>query len=259
MEAKGTMAEFASRALSNEKLGILAMKLGVDPTKITPAWSKRQKALFIFENMSENHLELAIKSIIDSSKKATWDEDLSTELIPSLNYVLERTMKCKTNENGELLPIFDPALGIELKQTYIEKRLAELGFNKSLIPYQDALKIYSLSSKGSISQLRVTLEDLTNEILRNKKVTPHKNFNNRLEQLRDLRVLNEIDTIQCPTCNRRKQDSEFNYAYDFYALLSHYGNHPSDVTEEVADWLYTSTSAFIWFILKRYEKLPATP
>ena len=115
MEVKGTMAEFASRALSHEKLGLLAMKLGVNPKDIKPVWSKRQKALFIFENMPEDHTELAIKSIIDSAKKATWDEDLSTELIPGLNYVLERTMKCKTNENGELLPIFDPALGIEIK------------------------------------------------------------------------------------------------------------------------------------------------
>lgn len=71
MEVKGTMAEFASRGLSNEKLEILAMKLGVDPKNIKSPWSKRQKALYIFENMSEDHTELALKSIIDSSKKAT--------------------------------------------------------------------------------------------------------------------------------------------------------------------------------------------
>lgn len=165
-------------------------------------------------------------------------------------------MKCKTNENGELIPIFDSTLGIENKQTYIEKRLAELRFTNSLIPYQDALKIYRVSSKGSISQLRVTIDDLTNEIIKNKGLSPHKNFKNRLEQLKNLGLLKEIDNVICATCNHRKQDSEFNNAYDFYALLSHYGSHPCEVTEPVADWLYTSTSAFIWFILKRYETLP---
>jgi len=255
MEVKGTMAEFAARALSNEKLKMLAMKLGVDPKKIAPGWSKTEKALYIFENMSEDHIELALKVIIDSSKRATWDKDLSDELIPGLNYVLERTMNCRTNENGELLPIFDPVLGIEEKQTYIERKLEELGFSNSLTPYQDALKIYKTSSKGSISQLRVTIDDLSSEILRNIGLSPHRNFKNRLEQLRNLGLIKEIDRVTCRNCNHRKQDSEFNFAYDFYALLSHYGNHPSEVTEPVADWLYTSTSTFIWFILKRYENL----
>jgi len=256
MEVKGTMADFAARAFSHEKLGTLAMQLGVDPSGFEKSWSKRKKALYIFNNMSIDHTELAIRTVIKASKLATWDEDLSSDIIGNLNYVLERTMKCKTNENGELLPIFDPALGIEEKQTYIERKLAELGFTNSLTPYQDALKIYKVSSKGSISQLRVTIDDLTSEILKSKGESPHTNFKTRLEQLIKLDLLKEIDRAQCTKCNYKKRDSEFNFAYDFYALLSHYGSHPSEVTEVVADWLYTSTSTFIWFILKRYENIP---
>lgn len=52
-----------------------------------------------------------------------------------------------------------------------------------------------------------------------------------------------------------KKDNEFDYSYDIYSLLSHYGSHAELITDEVANFLFTSTIAFIWFLINRYENM----
>jgi len=81
MEVKGTMADFAARAFSHEKLGTLAMQLGVNPNGFGQSWSKRKKALHIF-NMMSYHLSPAKKAwitrkILDGKSKYQISKELN--------------------------------------------------------------------------------------------------------------------------------------------------------------------------------------
>jgi len=252
LEGKGVLAQYIAKVFSHDEISIFAMKVGVNPKEKDASYTKRDRAIYIVNALSSDRLDIAVKAILNGRKGYLDYDDMFNEI----NLIFERTMSQKIDEEGNAIPIFDPILKIEEKQSYIEKKLVELGFTNSLDPYQDALKIYRTSAKGSIGLLRVAIDDLTKEILNKKHITPYQNFKDRLKQLEGIKLLVEISKIECTQCHHKKQNSEANFAYDFYSLLSHYGNHPSSVTDEMASWLYTSTSAFIWFILKRYENLP---
>lgn len=259
MEVKGAIARCAVEILGHDKFALFAMEAGVDPKETMEINNKTAKAILILDKVPKENAEIVIKAIFELSKKATWIQKCSEWVRNEINFAMERTMNCRMDENGEITPIFDSALRMEEKQSYIEKKLEYLEFTKSLIPYQDALKVYRTSSKGSTGLLRVAFDALTEEILNKEGITPHKNFKDRLTQLENFGLLKEISKTACSHCHHKKQDAEYNFTYDFYSLLSHYGSHPSLVTEKIASWLYTSTSAFIWFFLNRYEKLSTSP
>jgi hypothetical protein len=69
----------------------------------------------------------------------------------------------------------------------------------------------------------------------------------------------EIPNSECQKCHHKKRDHELNYSYAIYGLLSHYGSHKELVTEELANFLFTSTSAFIWLLINRYETQLSSP
>jgi len=254
-EVKGIIARCVADFLSHPKIALFAMSIGVDPQETLTIQDKILKAVLILDRVPAENAEIVIKTIFEMSKKGTYNHDFSGEIRDKINFVLERTMNCIMNENGELIPIFDPVLGINEKQTYLERKLHELGFNKSFSHYQGAMRSYRLSPKGSLSLLRASYETLVEEILTKREITLPSSFKDQLKELKRLGVLIELDNDDCDRCHHRKMDSEYNFAYDFYSILSHYGSHTDIVTEPVANWLYTSTSAFIWFILKRYEEL----
>jgi hypothetical protein len=92
--------------------------------------------------------------------------------------------------------------------------------------------------------LRSTFEALIDEILESKRATLKTNQKDKLAQLKGIGILKEIE-----------KDNEFEYSYRIFGLLSHYGSHSDLITEEVANFLFTSTLAFIWFLINRSEKL----
>lgn len=266
---KGYLADLIAR----ERLGkiqIIGMRVGIDPGRIKSILepivilngehdpyegmsSNEKAALYLIEHTGNPNL--LIETILDTAKRGGIGGKWHSEIYDELNSVMERTMQCRMDERGNIIPILDENLQISEKQTFIERKLEEFGFNKTLTNYRDALNTYKTSYKGSISLLRSTFESLVDEIIELMGEPLHSNQKDKLVQLEKLGFIKEIDTQQCQNCQHKKKDSEFNYSYDIYSLLSHYGSHKELLTEEVANFLFTSTLASIWLLINRYENM----
>ncbi|HUV80385.1 MAG TPA: hypothetical protein VMW40_06150 [Candidatus Bathyarchaeia archaeon] len=183
-----------------------------------------------------------MKTVFDIAKRTKLGGKNDTEIYTELNPIMERTMQCRINKRVDIIPIFDPVLGITEKQTYIEKKLEEFGFVKTLANYKSAIKTYKIDYKGSVALLRSTFESLVDEILESKSEPLKGSRKDRLIKLTNLDILKKIE-----------KDNEVEHAYKIFSLLSQYGPHTDLVTEEVANFLFTSTLAFIWFLINRYE------
>jgi hypothetical protein len=279
LEIKGYLADLIAR----EDLGrikIIGMRVGISPERIQKLLSNvpfmtsaemitlafhqnpyegmspnEKAALYIIENADNQNI--LIETVLDIAKKEKISGTEDAEIYHELNSLMERTMQCRMDQERNIIPIFDSSLQISEKQIFIEKKLAELRFNTTLTNYKDALNTYKTSYKGSISLLRSTFESLVEEIIASKVVTLRGNQKENLAQLEKLGIIKEIDTQQCQKCQYKKRDSEFNYSYDIYSLLSHYGSHKELLTEELANFLFTSTTAFLWFLINRYENKEA--
>lgn len=270
-EVKGYLADLIARE-SFGRIIFIGMRVGIGPETIQslnePSVviddihihddpyegmnSNEKAALHIVEYTGNpNHL---IETVLDMAKREKIGEKWYNEIYVELNSLMERTMQCRIGAEGNIIQIFDENLQTSEKETFIEKKLEEFGFDKTLTNYKSALKTYPIDYKGSISLFRSTFESLVNEIIISKgKVLKSNVFKDKLIQLEKLGIIKGIDNQECIKCPYRKKDSEFNYSYAIYSLLSHYGPHPDLITEEVANFLFTSTLAFIWFLINRYE------
>jgi len=246
MELSWEVKEYLAGVIARESSGgiqIIGMRLGIDPKVIRRCLSNLQPmtaismamqalsdpytgmspqekaAQYIVENTDNQ--DILIKTVFDAIKSR--DDEIYTEL----NSIMERTMQCRMDEKWDIIHIFDPILQISEKRVYTERKLEEFGFNTTLTNYKSALKTYQIDYKGSISLFRSTFESLVDEIIISKGETLKSNmFKDKLIKLQKLGIIKEIDTQQCQRCQYKKKDSEFNYSYDIYSLLSHYGSHP---------------------------------
>jgi hypothetical protein len=272
MELSWEVKEYLAGVIAKESSGgiqIIGMRLGIDPNIIRQRLSNPQfkgaisgvlhaltdtytrmspqekAAQYIVENT--DNPDILIKTVFDANTSR--DDEIYTEL----NSIMERTMQCRMDEKGNIIPILDENLQILEKETFIEKKLEEFEFAKTLANYKSAIKIYKTDYKSAIALLRSTFESLVDEIIESEGETLKNNQKDKIAQLEKLEIIKEIDTQQCQKCQYRKKDSELNYSYDVYSLLSHYGSHTEPITEEEANFLFISTLAFIWFLIKRYE------
>ena len=280
LEVKGYLVDLIARE-SLGKLQIIGMRVGIapetirslNPSEFMRGWTRallhtdmyesdldretspsEKTALYIIEKTGNQ--DILIETVLDIAKKEKIGGKEDTEIYHELNSLMERTMQCRMDEKWKIIPIFDPILQITEKQIFIEKKLEEFGFNKTFTNYKDALNTYKTSSKGSIALLRSTFESLVDEIIESKGEELKSNQKDKLAQLEKLGILKAIDNQECPKCHHKKRDSEFNYSYDgIWGLLSHYGSHKELLTEELANLLFTSTLAFTWFLINRYEHL----
>lgn len=260
IQVKGTIQRIISNIFSWDKLHEFGESIGVD-TKIIrkkreegsdfdPNWSKKKAAAYIMDNSGEDEGEIILKTLILMSKKANWDKDMSDEVINDLNPILKKTMKLNINSEGDIEPIFDELKDIPSR---IPNKLKKFGFENEAIDYIKAYKGYQENDKGSIATIRAVLESISEEMLKSEGINV-TNQMDRFIHLEKLGILKEIDKTQCKSCGIRRNDLELNNAYNIYSLLSHFGSHPGELTSERAEYLFTSSSIFIWFLIKRYEK-----
>jgi antirestriction protein len=265
---KGYLADLIARE-SLGRIKIIGMRVGIEPGTIESLneprvilddehdpyegmSSNEKAALYIIKNTDNQ--DLLIETVLDMAKKGVGGKWFN-RIYPELNSIMERTMQCRIGAEWNIIPILDENLQTSEKETFIEKKLEEFGFNETLANYKEALKTYKTSYKGSIALLRSTFESLVDDIMESKGEPLKSNQKAKLAQLEKQGILKEIDTQQCQKCQYKKKDSEFNYSYDIYSLLSHYGSHKELLTEELANFLFTSTLGFVWFLINRYENV----
>ncbi len=263
-EVKGYLADLIAKERLS-KIKIIGMRVGIDPEwfaklstdeetgEFSPIEANKYCeicAMYIVKNIRDE--DLLIETVLDMAKKGLGGKWFNI-IYPELNSIMERTMQCRIGAEWNITPIFDENIQTSEKQTFIEKKLEEFEFTNTLENYKDALNTYKTSYKGSISLLRSTFESLVDEIIKSEGETLKSTQKDKLAQLEKIGIIKEIDTQHCQKCQYRKKDSEFNYSYDVYSLLSHYGSHKELLTEDLANFLFTSTMAFLWFLINRYE------
>jgi len=251
IEVKGYIQDvLATKIYAWEKIKTFGKRIGVETSSIERGRSKRQACEYILNNIPKDTAENVVSALVQMSKRGLWDHDYSKQILDEINPIMERTMNCKADDEGRITPIF-PLLKQE--PDLIVKELNSLGFAKTSSSYDQASKIYRSSPKGTLGLLRAAIDSLTEEMLTSKGITPSANFKDRLTQFSKLGTLMTLSTTECVTCHHRKQDLEFNYSYVLWGLLSHYGSHTGLVDDSLANFIYTSTSAFLWFLINRYK------
>ena len=276
LEVKGYLADIISRE-SMGRIEHIGMMVGIEPEKVQEYVYNMQPIYKMsgiyynpyYEGMSQNELaaryiikntdnqDILIKTILDMAKRNEMGGKWYTKMYAELNSFMERTMQCRMDEKWNILPILDENLQISKKLTFIERKLEEHNFNMTLSNYKSALNTYKIDYKASIAMLRSTFESLVSEIIESKGEKETGNQKDDLAKLKKIGIINEIDTQQCQNCQYKKRDSEFNYSYNIFSLLSHYGSHKELLTEDLANFLFTSASVFIWFLINRYENTVA--
>ena len=59
----------------------------------------------ITKNMPKDRSEIIIRTLVDMSKKGLWNDDYSKDIIAEINPIMEKTMNCRVNENGGIVPV----------------------------------------------------------------------------------------------------------------------------------------------------------
>jgi hypothetical protein len=203
------------------------------------------------DNIAAERGEMAITTLLQMSKRGSYDEDFSKEVREGLSSILEKTMNYSIDEYGRVVRKF-PLL--EEKGDIIASKLGEFRFSDSLKAYNDAFDVYGSSPKASLGLLRVAIENIIHDILKSLGSSTTNNQKENFKRLKELELIRELDSQECANCHHRKRDHEFNHAYTLYGLLSHYGSHKKQVTDDIADFLFTSTATLIWLLVIRYEK-----
>jgi hypothetical protein len=256
LEIKGYIQDMCAKIFSWDKINTFGKRVGVDTKyideqhKSNPNFTKRKASSYIIEKLPEDTGEFVIQTIIEMAKSGTWDQDSSKKILSEINLILDRTMNCKVDEKGRTIPTFPFLLE---ESDLISVNLKTLGFEKGNSNYRDAFNTYKTSPKGSLGLLRTALEGVVEDVIKSKAITPTNNMTENISKLKDLGILNETPNGECSKCHYKKRDHELNYAYTLFGLLSHYGSHKELVSAETANFLFTSTSAFIWLLINRYK------
>lgn len=145
LEVKGKISDIVAVNFSWDKIQTFATTIGVD-ISAAPRTSKRALSNYIMERISRDNAELVLKTLFEMSKRATYDADVSTDVLEQLNPILKHRMKIQMDENGEINPLFPLLTG---ESDIILQKLRELGFATSISNYTGALSTFTSSPKGS--------------------------------------------------------------------------------------------------------------
>lgn len=240
LDVRASLAELIENVYTRAQLELLANKFGIEPrgnNKLTLAKD------FLSKLPKDREKELIEKVILDA-RRARWNSDVC-RILPEFERVLEGSMLCSVDKDGRVTPIVEPSIkpDIEKQKGLIEQQMEELNFNLAYKHFRDALKTYKASYPGSIALFRNSLQALVEGMIREQRKKLCGGFKDNVVKLTEIGVLKKLE---------KKEEVEAVYA--LFKMLSHYGSHPEDVTEEVVNFLYPWTISSLLFLLKRYKK-----
>jgi hypothetical protein len=145
------------------------------------------------------------------------------------------------DEKGIVSPVTPESIKPNLfeKEYFLYTEMQKREFTLTNQQFDKALATYRTNPAGSYPLIKISLENLSQEILRSKGKTPQASFAESIKQLAQLRIL--------------KNDEETKSVEALYGMLCYYGAHTEAVTEEVSSFLYLWVINSFIFILKRYK------
>lgn len=166
------------------------------------------------------------------------------ELIRDFERALSSELLWEIDARGKVSPLVEPLIkpDVDKEKGSIERKMEEFNFQLAKKEFKDALNIYKISYQGSFALFRNSLQELVEEIIRRGRMEPPKKFEDATAMLTEIGVLKKLE---------KKEES--NAVYALFKMLSHYGSHPQEVTDEVAIFMYLWIISLLSFLLKRYE------
>lgn len=131
---------------------------------------------------------------------------------------------------------------IDKKYEYIILNLRDYGLEGLADTFKDAIKNYSTDTRSSLNDLRTVFENLVEHILLVNSETSG-NYRQNVEKLRKIGVL-KIPKFKYP-------DTENEFSYSLYQMLSNWGTHHSRTPLMEHDYLFSSSILYLDFLIKR--------
>lgn len=245
LDVRACLSDLMAILYTRTQMELIANKFGVmpeGPNKLKVAMD------FLSKITSERELEVVQKVVRDAREiimLGGYNRDVVQEKLSELERTLEVSMLMYVDSAGNISPIVETSIrpDVEEQKGYLQREMTELGLTLACSHLTQALETYRVSYPGSIALFRNSLQALVEDILRKRGITPLKVFTDTIRLLTDVGVL-----------KRTERDEEIKAIESLFRMLSHYGSHPENVTEEVANFLYLWTISAFSFILKRYRQ-----
>ena len=236
------MSELLENTYTRTEIENLANKFGV----IAFGRNKLQLAKDFLSRLSERREnELIERAVSDAMKRSEWNESL-IENLEEFARILESTMFYRLDERGKIVPIVEPSIKPDLgkEKGFLERQMEKFGFDLALSHFEQALNTYKVSYPGSIALFRNSMQALIEKMIKQ-----------RGERLLPVSTDNIGRLVRIGVLKKLERKEEVRTVESLFRMLSHYGPHPEEVTEEVANLLYVWTITTLSFLLKRYQRL----
>ncbi len=134
---------------------------------------------------------------------------------------------------------------VDEKYQFIITNLNDYDRNDLATTFQESIKSYSANSPASLDSLRKIIENLIIHIL---KVNNKTSVNAR-ENMKMLRALSVLKVV-----NRGFEDTENDFSYNLYQMLSNWAVHHSRTPSLEHDYLFQTSILYLDFLIKRINQ-----
>jgi hypothetical protein len=241
LQVRACLSDIMCVLYTESELEILAHKMNIRAAM----YNKFQYAMDVTAQILDADGLRFVQKVIQDARKLNVQKGFVSEIVLEKLVDLERalgtSMLIAIDEKGIVSPVVPESIKPNLfeNEYFLYTEMQKREFTLTNQQFDKALDIYRKNPAGSYPLIKLSLESLTQEILKSKGKTPPDSFDASIKQMGEFGIL--------------KNDEEIKSIEALYGMLRHYGSHPEVVTEEISSFLYLWTINSFTFILKRYE------
>jgi len=250
----GYLAEVISFLYTKSQLEVLCLQFDVQPQGA----NKLEMALNLCYKCPEDREIELIERVIKDYRDFSLD-DARIEAIryyegfdPEVRFrgllrALETEMLYQVNEDGKLSPIVEQEVKERLleERAFVKEKLENLGLYEEARLYSQAISQIHLNPIGALTSFRVILEHLIESFLLESGRHSTGTMRDKIMKLKEIAILHET----------KKANLEPDVVYDLYSMLSEYGAHAKNLSQELTTYLYQWSIVTLAFLLRRYESV----
>jgi len=250
----GYLAEVISFLYTRSQLEVLCLQFDVEPQGV----NKLEMALNLCYKCPEDREIELIERVIKDYQEFSMDdarivairyyEGFDPEVrFQGLLRALETEMLYQVNENGKLSPIVEQEVKHKLleERAFVREKLKSLGLYEEARLYSQVIFQIHLNPIGALTSFRVILERLIDSFLIESGRHPTGTVRDKVMKLKEIGILRET----------KKTNLELDIIYNLYSMLSEYGAHAKNLSQELITYLYQWSIVTLAFLLRRYESM----
>ena len=227
---------------------------GIDPTLIKKHYSTRKPfseglLLELYDSRKDSDMKILHDIVEDmscdpdtSKYNYACEGDYEKKLSKLKNLLISDGYSCK---DGILMRKAALVEDVDEKYQFIITNFNDYGRSDLATTFQESIKNYSANSPASLDSLRKIIENLIKHIL---KVNNKTSVNAR-ENMNLLRALGVLKVV-----NIRFEDTENDFSYNLYQMLSNWAVHHSRTPSLEHDYLFQTSILYLDFLIKRINQ-----